>query len=233
MKISAAANKHPLHQKGSAMKRHGFLVLPIILIMVGSASLSHAQDLQRITLPAPQKTGGTPLMEALAARKTGRSFSGRDLPEQVLSNLLWAAFGVNRPGGKRTAPSAMNWQEVDVYVAMKKGLYRYDAAGHTLEPVAAKDLRAATGTQDFVGEAPINLVFVADLSKMGNSPDDRKEMVAYADTGFISQNVYLFCASEGLATVVRGLIDKEALAPEMKLRADQRIILAQTVGYPQ
>ena len=168
------------------MKRHGFFVLPVILFIMGTAALSQARDLQRITLPAPEKTGGAPLMEALAARKTSRSFSGRDLPEQVLSNLLWAAFGVNRPDGRRTAPSAVNWQEVDIYVAMKKGLYRYDAGSHTLEPVAAKDLRAVTGPQNFVGEAPINLIFVADLSKMGKAPNDQKERIAYADTGFIS-----------------------------------------------
>ncbi len=215
------------------MKRIAFLVIPLMLLIAVSATVAQAQDLQAIKLPAPEKTGGKPLMEALADRKTDRSFSGRDLPDQVLSNLLWAAFGINRPDGRRTAPSAMNWQEIDVYVALKKGMYRYDPKAHTLEPVVSGDLRAATGGQSFVGDAPLNLVYVADLSKMGSSPEDAKLRTAFADTGFIAQNVYLFCASEGLANVVRGLVDRDSLGPKMNLRSDQRIILAHTVGYPQ
>ena len=148
-------------------------------------------------------------MQALNERQSQRSYSARELPDQVLSNLLWAAFGINRPdSGKRTAPSAVNWQEIDIYVATAHGLYIYEEKNHVLEPVLAKDIRAMTGKQDFVKDAAVNLVFVADLSKMGGSSDEDKERTAFADTGFISQNVYLFCASEGLATVVRGLIDR-------------------------
>ncbi len=170
-------------------------------------------------------------MQVLRERKTSRDFAPDKLSPQVLSNLLWAAFGVNRPDGHRTAPSAMNWQEIQVYVAMSDGLYAYDAKANRLEPVLAQDIRKETGTQPFVAEAPVNLVYVSDTSKVGSGPD--REMYAAADAGFIAQNVYLFCASEKLATVVRGSVDRAALAKVMKLRPEQKIILAQTVGYPK
>lgn len=192
------------------------------------------QQLRPIDLPAPQTTGGISLMQALKARHSTREFSSRPLPPQVLSNLLWAAFGVNRPeSGKRTAPSAMNWQEIEVYVAAPGGLYVYDAKSNKLDPVLAEDLRAATGTQSYIDEAPVNLVYVADLAKTGRPAGTEQTLYNWADTGFIAQNVYLFCASEGLGTVVRGSIDREVLAKLMKLRQNQKIILAQTVGYPR
>jgi len=185
-------------------------------------------------LPPPQTAGGKPLMQALKDRASSREFSPRKLPDQVLSNLLWAADGVNRAdSGKRTAPTAMNLQEIDVYVALAEGLYLYDAPGHVLKPVLAKDIRAATGKQPFVADAPLNLIFVADYAKMGRASAEDKDLYAATDTGFVSQNVYLFCASEGLATVVRGYVDRLALARLMGLRPDQKIILAQTVGYPK
>jgi nitroreductase len=190
-----------------------------------------AQDLKPIALPQPQTDGGRPLMQVLKERKTTRDFAADKLPLQMLSNLLWAAFGVNRPDGRRTAPSAMNRQEIDIYVAISEGLFVYNAQANRLEPVLAQDVRAATGTQSFVGAAPLDLVYVADLAKAGSEPD--VELYTAADTGFIAQNVYLFCASEGLATVVRGSVDRAALAKAMKLRPDQKIILAQTVGYPK
>lgn len=191
-----------------------------------------AQELKPIELPPPQTEGGKPLMQALKERKSSREFSSRPLPPQVLSNLLWAAFGVNRPDGRRTAPSARNMQEIDIYVALPEGLYLYDAKAHRLNPVLAEDVRAATGTQAFVAQAPLNLIYVADYARMGDQSEQTKAFYAAADTGFIAQNVYLFCASEGLATVVRALVDREKLAARMKLRPDQRITLAQTVGYP-
>jgi SagB-type dehydrogenase family enzyme len=192
------------------------------------------QQLRPIDLPAPQTTGGISLMQALKTRHSTREFSSRPLPPQVLSNLLWAAFGVNRPeSGKRTAPSAMNWQEIEVYVATPGGLYVYDAKSNKLDPVLAEDLRAATGTQSYVDEAPVNLVYVADLAKTGHPAGTEQTLYNWADTGLIAQNVYLFCASEGLGTVVRGSIDREVLAKLMKLRQNQKIILAQTVGYPR
>jgi SagB-type dehydrogenase family enzyme len=170
----------------------------------------------------------------LKDRKSSREFSIEKLPIQVLSNLLWAAFGINRPDlGKRTAPSAVNWQEIDIYVAAADGLYLYDAKAHMLNPVLSEDIRALTGRQPFVKEAPLNLVYVADFSRMGKATNEDKEFYSAADTGFIAQNVYLYCASEGLATIVRALIDRPALGKVMKLRPDQKITLAQSVGYPK
>lgn len=204
-----------------------------VLVLLFPA-LAIAQQLKPIELPAPATSGGMPLMQALKARHSTRDFSSRKLPLQMLSNLLWAAFGVNRPvSGKRTAPSAMNRQEVDIYVAMADGLYVYDARGDKLNPVLSDDVRSATGTQSFVGEAPVNLVYVADLAKEGGSSAEEIALYTGADTGVIAQNVYLFCASEGLGVVVRGSVNRTALAKTMKLRPDQKIILAQTVGYPR
>jgi len=196
---------------------------------------SHAQDQQPnlIQLPKPQTSGGKPLMQVLKKRESIRKYSEKKLSRQTLSNLLWAAFGINRPNsGKRTAPSAMNWQEIDIYVATSDGFYLYDAKKNQLKTIVTKDIRALAGTQDFVKTAPINLVFVADYSKMGTAKKEHKVFLSAADTGFVSQNVYLFCASEGLATVVRASLDKDKLAKEIGLRDDQVIVLAQSVGYP-
>jgi SagB-type dehydrogenase family enzyme len=190
--------------------------------------------LKPLELPAPQTSGGKPLLEALKNRHSTREFSPEKLSAQVLSNLLWAAFGVNRPdSGKRTAPSAMNWQEIEIYVATSEGLYVYDAQANRLNPVVAEDVRAATGMQSYVKDAAVNLVYVADTSKTSRASGEDRILFTGADTGFIAQNVYLFCASEGLATVVRGSIDRPALAKVMNLRPEQKIILAQTVGYPR
>ena len=179
-------------------------------------------------------SGGMPLMQALKERRSLREYSPKELPAQVLSNMLWAAFGINRPEtGKRTAPSSTNCQDIDIYVATADGLYLYDAKANMLKLVVSDDIRSLTGTQDFVKEASVNLVYVSDFSKLGNGPDEWKYRTARLDTGFISQNVYLFCASEGLATVVRGRIDKQALSKAMKLSPDQKITLAQSVGYPR
>ena len=190
-----------------------------------------AQDLQPVVLPKPQTDGGKPLMQALRDRASQREFAPDALPPQVLSNLLWAAWGVSRPeSGKRTAPSAMNRQEMDVYVATADGLYRYEAKEHRLQPVTKEDMRALTGTQTYVGTAPVNLVYV---SRAGGGSAEDQVINGGAHAGFISENVYLFCASEGLATVVRGSINREALAKAMQLGPGQKIILAQTVGYPK
>jgi SagB-type dehydrogenase family enzyme len=192
-----------------------------------------AQDVGVIKLPAPRTSGGKPLMQALKERASSREYSGKDLSLQVLSDLLWAGFGINRPDtGKRTAPSARNIQEVDIYVAKADGLYLYNAKANFLELVLAQDIREATGKQDFVKTAPLNLVYVADFAKMEKTGTE-KDVWAALDTGFIAQNVYLFCASEGLATVVRGMFDAEKLKNAMKLRPDQKIMLTQTVGYPK
>jgi nitroreductase len=207
------------------------LALTVLLVLPASTL---AQELKAIQLSPPQTDGGRPLMQVLKDRRSSRNFSPEKLPVQVLSNMLWAAFGVNRPeSGGRTAPSANNSQEMDTYVATADGLYLYDAKAHLLKPVLAEDIRALTGRQAFVKEAPVNLIYVADLSKMTRAAPEDKEFYAAAHTGFISQNVYLFCASEGLATVVRALIERPALAKAMGLRPEQKITLAQTVGYPK
>ena len=208
--------------------------LSVLIAFVLLSSVATAQELKPVSLPEPQTDGGKPLMQTLKARNTSREIKPDKLPLQVLSNLLWAAFGINRPeSGKRTAPSAMNWQEIDIYVALADGLYVYDAKAQGLNPVLAADVRGATGTQDFVKDAPVNLVYVADLARTGDASADAQNLYTAVDTGVIVQNVYLFCASEGLGTVVRGSVDRAALAKLMKLRPNQRIIVAQTVGYPK
>ena len=219
------------------MSRSERLLLSVIICVVGCLAvpeLSVAQEPKPIQLPPPQTEIGKPLMQALKLRQTSRSFDSKPLPLQELSNLLWAADGINRADlGKRTAPSAVNWQEVDVYVALPEALYLYEPKTHSLTPVVAKDLRAATGKQDFVKDAPLNLVYVADLSRMKTASEDDKRLYSGTDVGFIAQNVYLYCASQGLAVVVRGSIDRPSLSQAMKLRPEQRVILAQTVGYPK
>ncbi len=185
-------------------------------------------------LPPAQTTEGLPLMQALQQRQSQREFSPAPLPEQTLSNLLWAAAGVNRPAlGGRTAPSAMNAQEVDVYVALPAGLYRFDAASHALHLVSASDVRRVTGYQDFVDSAPLDLVFVADYGRMKLVPAAQRESYASAAAGAMAQNVYLYCASAGLCTVIRAWIDRHALAQAMGLDNDQQVLLAQTIGLPK
>jgi SagB-type dehydrogenase family enzyme len=201
---------------------------------------SFAEGLGTIKLLSPDINSKKSLMQSLKERKSNRSFSAKKLPVKLLSNLLWAACGINRPdSGRRTAPSAVNWQEIDVYIAMMDGLYLYNPKDHSLQPIMVGDLRMKTTTilqpsRASVSEAPLQLIYVADYSKMGfYANEEEKKLYAAADTGFIAQNVYLYCASEGLATVVRGLIDRDALSKSMKLRDNQKIILVQTVGYPQ
>jgi len=217
------------------MKTKSILAISFILTTVFAYSiLVYAQEIKPIKLLAVQMEGGKPLMQALKDRKTMREFSSKELPLQVLSDMLWAACGINRPdSGHRTAPSAMNMQEIDIYVAKADGLYLFDAKENMLIPVLTEDIRALTGKQPFVKDAPINLIYVADLSKMSRLSAGDIDFYAATDTGFISENVYLFCASAGLATVVRGSTDKPVLAKAMKLRDNQKIILTQTVGYPK
>jgi len=204
-----------------------------VLTTLVTAPLATAQELQPVALPAPRTDGGLPLMQALKLRATSRAFATDPLPPQTLADLLWAADGINRPQeGKRTAPSAHNWQEIDVVVLTATGAWVYDAAGNRLLPLAAGDLRALGGVQDFVKEAPVTLVLVADTARMKGAGPDAPSL-AYADAAFVSQNVYLFCASSGLATGVRAMIDRPALAKALKLRDAQTIALAQSVGYPK
>lgn len=177
--------------------------------------------------------GGMPLMQALRERQSKREIDARPLDAQLLSDLLWAAFGINRPENEhRTAPSAMNSQEIDVYVALTDGVYVYDAKAHRLALVSREDIRAKTGGQDFVKVAPVALVYVADHARMVKAKPEVKETYAWHDAGYVAQNVYLFCASAGLATVVHELGDRRLLAEALQLRPDQRIIIAQSVGHP-
>lgn len=184
-----------------------------------------------LVLPPARRTGGMPLMEALAARHSGRDFdAGRELDMQTLSDLLWAAWGINRRSG-RTAPSSHNRQEIELYVFLKSGVYKYDAARHALLLLIPEDLRASTGSQPFVGVAPVEIALVSDTSKItGKNPQGIIE-ATYANTGFICQNIYLFCASEGLCTVARALVPKEELAARLSLAPEQIITLVQSIGY--
>ncbi len=215
------------------MERKASLSLQLVVAIISFSLLSAAQGLKPVQLPPPQTDGGRPLMQVLKDRKSTRELGPEKLSPQTLSNLLWAACGINRPDGRRTAPSAMNWQEVSIYVATPEGVYIYDAKANVLDPVVAGDLRAATGTQSYVKDAAVNLVYVSDLSKTGRAASSEAEWLTAADVGFIAQNVYLYCASEGLATVVRASIDKPTLAKTLNLQPHQKIILAQSMGYPK
>lgn len=215
------------------MKRTKMIMGLIGMTVIALVSWAVAADLTDITLPVPRMEGGKPLMQAFKDRQSGRDFSSKTLPAQVMSDLLWAAFGINRPDtGKRTAPSARNWQEVDIYAVMADGTYVYDAGANALRAVIKGDLRNLTGKQPFVATAPLNLVFVADTTKMKGASSGDLSLYMGADAAFISQNVYLFCASEGLATVVRGLVDRDALSAALNLPDHKKVVFCQTVGYP-
>jgi len=199
-------------------------------ILAGSSGLV-ATPLKIKQLPPPRATGGKPLIDALKLRRSIREYADRPLPPQVLSDLLWAAFGVNRPSGDRTAPYWRHVMVIDVYAALADGVWLYDPKQHRLEQHLDADIRAQTGTQDFVGAAPLNLVYVAHGERMQDITAEDRRLYASVDAGFIGQNVYLFCASEGLATVFRGSLDTRALASTMRLDDGQFVTFAQTVGY--
>lgn len=195
------------------------LLFVFVAIMIGLNL--HGQDVQ---LPTPDRSGGKPLMEALNLRRSSRSFQDEELSLQQLSNLLWAANGFNRED-KRTAPTANNRQELDLYVTTQKALYFYDARTHLLREVKKGDFRGATGTQDFVAKVALNLIFVVDMEKASGRE------YAFTGCGFVSQNIYLYCASEGLGSVVRGSFDKLKLHGLLGLKATQEVLLTQSVGY--
>ena len=201
-----------------------FFLIPLTIL---------AQPSGDIQLPEPITSGGMPLMDALSQRKTTRVFAEKDLDFQTLSGLLWAANGFNRrEDKKRTVPTSRNKQEMEVYVAMKSGLYLYDAWENKLILKVAADIRAATGLQDYVATAPVNLVFVANMEKVENPESESQLMASHTNTGYIAQNVYLYCASEGMATVSRGYLDHAAISAAMHLGPLQKVILCQSVGYP-
>ena len=209
--------------------------IPIIFTVVCLSDpwATCAAEQPGIPLPHPRPEGGRPLMETLRARQSIREYRPKPLPISTLAELLWAGFGVNRPeNGHRTAPSAMNSQEVDIYVARADGLHVYDAPEHQLKPILAEDIRSLTGGQEYVTQAPVALIFVADLSRLSRARPEDRLRYAGIDTGYISQNIYLYCASERLATVVHEIGNRKNLREKLRLRPEQTIILAQSVGYP-
>jgi len=172
-------------------------------------------------------------MAALKLRRSIREYADKALPLSVLSDLLWAAFGVNRPSGDRTAPYWRHIMVIDVYAAMADGVWLYDPKGHALLAHMKDDIRSETGLQDFVAAAPLNLIYVAHGERMTDiSPADRR-LYASVDTAFIGQNVYLYCAAEGLASVFRGAVDYAKLGRRLGLPDQQFVTFAQTVGYPR
>jgi len=201
-------------------------------VAAGTSALA-AQETTVQQLPPPRAQGGKPLIEALRLRRSIREYADRALPPQVLSDLLWAAFGINRPSGDRTAPYWRHIMVIDVYAAMADGVWYYDPKRHLLQQHSRADIRAATGQQDFVAGAPLNLIYVAHGERMQDVSPDERRLYASVDAGFIGQNVYLFCASEGLATVFRGAVDTKRLAKIMQLDPAQFVTFAQTVGYPK
>jgi nitroreductase len=218
-------------------QRHRDKTFFVPLCLCGVLALStfaSAQSPDAIALPKPRTDGGRPFMQVLKERKSIREFSREPLPAQTLSDLLWAAFGINRPEiDHRTAPSTMNSQEIEIYVGAADGIFRYEPKANQLIPVARDDIRVKTGGGPFVQDAPLALIFVGDLAKLAKAKPEERPRYADIDAAFISQNIYLFCASENLATVVHEVGDRPALAKAMQLRPDQRIVLAQAVGYPK
>ena len=220
------------------------LLTGLFLFMIPQLSFSQeaTQGQNVIKLPPPQTEGGKPLMQALKLRQSTRGNFGPEekLSLQTLSNLLWAADGVNRPNGHRTAPSAADWQNIHIYLTTADGVFLYDAPQHVLKVISTEDVRATAGIdgsgamkQDFVKTAPLNLVYVADMTKtkgMKWQGEDAGVTWSFANVGAIAQNVYLFCASEGLACILRAMVDPAQIAKTFQLRPEQRVILSQTVA---
>ncbi len=203
-----------------------FFTAPLLIFFIHTDI--YAQDIQ---LPAPCKIGRMSVMEALSLRSSAREFKSEELPLQMLSDMLWAADGINRSNGKRTAATSHNTLDMDVYIALRSGIYYYNPTNYKLQLIKAGNYMAQTGSQDFVATAALNLIFVCNMSKLSASSDNEKYMLAGIHTGFISQNVYLYCASVGLNTVVRSTFPLSTLTTTMGLVSDQLIVLCQTVGF--
>lgn len=210
------------------MKKLLFMIAASFLFIAGNA-----QELKEIKLKTPDKTRGSAVMKALSERHSERTYANKDLSLQDLSDLLWAANGINRPDGKRTAPSALNKQDVDIYVFTKEGAYLYDAKNQGLRPIAKGDHRqVVAGGQDFVKDAPVSLVLISDLSRFGKITDQTKLMAAM-DAGIVCQNINIFCAATGLVTVPRATMDQKALKQILKLSDSQLPLMNNPVGYPK
>ena len=214
------------------MRAVSLLIILSVLAARLVAVSNGVEPLEPIHLPPPQTDGGVSLMQALQNRRSTKEFDNRALNPNQISNLLWAAFGINRPeSGKRTAASAVNCQEIDVYVVLEQAVYVYRAKEHRLVPVVNRDVRSLAATQEYAQVAAINLLYVSDYGKMASSFKNKKPIYAAFHAGSISQNVYLYCASAGLGAVVRDSIDRASLRDVLNLRADQVIVMAQSVGY--
>ncbi len=211
-------------------------------------ALDSTKGLKQIVLLKPKGDGGKPVLQALKQRRTTREISDKMLSLQILSNLLWAAGGVNRKKGPfdipgRTAASASNSQEVDIYVALREGVYIYDPLHHVLNPVVKGDFRTLAigkGQDGFGDNAPVRLIYIADLDRLiytrgyrepGLLDQEVQKSYYYADTGMMAGNVYLFAASTGLAAWFHNC-NKTELSAVLNLRHDQRVLFGQTVGYP-
>ncbi len=203
------------------------------LLLAAACSTTAAAPQETLPLPPPNTSGGAPLQTALRLRQSQREFSTEALAPQTLSDLLWSALGVNRPESQgRTTPSALNSQEIDLYVALSEGVYLYNPTNHSLKLLVERDIRANTGGQPFVKDAPVALLYVANYDRMPKVRKEDREFYAAIDAAFPIQNVYLFCASEGLACVVHEL-ERDSIKAILSLGADQRVILAQSVGRPK
>jgi SagB-type dehydrogenase family enzyme len=214
------------------MKAGSFAIISGVLATCLVGALRAAEPLEPIRLPPPDTSGGMPLMQALKNRTSTKQFTTQTVGLEEVSNLLWAAFGINRPeSGKRTAATAMNCQDIDIYVVFPNAAYVYHAGGHSLIPVVNLDVRSLAATQEYGQAAPINLVYVSDYAKMASFPEDKKQVYAAFHAGAISQNVYLLSASAGLAAVVRDSVDRVALKDALHLRTNQVIVMAQSVGH--
>ena len=208
-------------------------VIIILTLSLMTVISMYAQDLQDIKLIEPSQSRGTDVMKALSDRKSLREYDTKELSIQDLSDLLWAANGVNRPDGKRTAPSAMNRQEIDVYLLNKDGAYLYDHTTHTLKGLVRGDFRKAVAAQqEWAALAPVSIVLVANLEKLGDPASVNTRITAGMDAGIVSQNIYIFCAAAGLATVTRGTMNKDELKTVLNLSDTQELMLNNPVGFP-
>ncbi len=212
------------------MKKSPYVLL---LLFLGCICL-HGQNIEPLKLNPPDLNRGLNLMKALSVRASVREYSSEKLSLQDLSDLLWAANGINRPEkGGRTAPSSMNSQDIDLYVFLQEGVYLYDAKNQVLTPVTAGDHRAETGTQEYVGTAPVSLLLISDISRFRNGDEAGKLRSAAFDAGIVSQNISVFCASAGLATVPRASVGVEKMKTLLNLKETQYIMLNHPVGYPK
>jgi|LSQX01.3.fsa_nt_gb nitroreductase len=186
----------------------------------------------QINLPTPSKEGGKPLMTALSERKTSREFSDREIPLQMLSDMLWAAYGINRPDGRLTSPTAINRQEIDLYLVMKNGAYFYNPKELKLAKISEKDIRTTSGFGKFAEKAPLTIIFVVNKGRQQISDPTASLTLGAVDCGFIGQNLYLYCASEGLNTVFFATLNKEALSTALKLEKGNEVFFGQSIGFP-